>query len=288
MGYELVTNYREDQNLRASFNALAKETFGINFDKWYELGLWTDVYKPYSLVLDGHIIANVSVNELKFSIGGQSYSALQIGTVMTKMANRGQGLGKRLMNYVLDLYKGYDIIYLFSNKDAIGFYEQFEFQVYEQSAYVLKKAYVPRSCVTTHLSIDNPVHRDMIVSYSDQRYPNELFEVRKASGITAFYATNVFPDNLYYIELIDAIIIASTEDGVLYLHDLIARTKVDMDEVIPLLINQPVKEVRFAYTPDFRDDKLVKVPYVDEDSTFFIKTKKDIILNERYPITAMA
>ena len=40
--YEIVKNYRHDARLRASCNALAEKTFGLNFENWYQNGFWND------------------------------------------------------------------------------------------------------------------------------------------------------------------------------------------------------------------------------------------------------
>ncbi len=64
--YEVIKNYRRDDALRASFNALAGKTFGIDFEDWYQNGYWTDAYNPHSIVIDGKIAANVSVNHTDF------------------------------------------------------------------------------------------------------------------------------------------------------------------------------------------------------------------------------
>ncbi len=49
---EIIKNYRHDAALRRSFNALAEQAFGLNFENWYNLGYWGDDYCPYSVVED--------------------------------------------------------------------------------------------------------------------------------------------------------------------------------------------------------------------------------------------
>ena len=50
--YRMVKGYRDNDLLRGSFNELAKETFGLNFEDWYQNGFWSDSYEPYSVVED--------------------------------------------------------------------------------------------------------------------------------------------------------------------------------------------------------------------------------------------
>ena len=60
---KIVKDYRDNIILRHSFNELAKKTFGLDFEDWYQNGFWSDHYNPYSIVEDHKVIANVSVNK---------------------------------------------------------------------------------------------------------------------------------------------------------------------------------------------------------------------------------
>ena len=62
MEFEIISGYRKNDALRTSFNKLAEKTFGLSFEGWYRSGYWNDKYIPYSIVTDGNVIANVSVN----------------------------------------------------------------------------------------------------------------------------------------------------------------------------------------------------------------------------------
>ena len=65
MAYHLHKHVRDDDRVRAAFNALAGEVFGLSFEEWYRQGCWTDRYIPY-LLLDGdRAAANVSVNRME-------------------------------------------------------------------------------------------------------------------------------------------------------------------------------------------------------------------------------
>ena len=66
--YKIIKNYRDNEQLRHSFNELAMKTFDIDFEDWYQNGYWTDRYNPHSIVIDGKVVANVSVNTTVFEI----------------------------------------------------------------------------------------------------------------------------------------------------------------------------------------------------------------------------
>ena len=40
MNIQICKNVKEDAALRHSFNALAGETFGLDFEPWYQYGYW--------------------------------------------------------------------------------------------------------------------------------------------------------------------------------------------------------------------------------------------------------
>ena len=82
--FTIRKNYRNDDCLRSSFNRLAEKTFNLNFENWYQNGFWGGQYDPWSLLLDGEIAANVSVNRINCLLDGQRRQYLQLGTVMTR------------------------------------------------------------------------------------------------------------------------------------------------------------------------------------------------------------
>ena len=60
---QIVNGYRDNKKLRDSFNELAEKVFGLNFENWYQNGFWNDNYNPYSIIVDGKVAANISVNQ---------------------------------------------------------------------------------------------------------------------------------------------------------------------------------------------------------------------------------
>ena len=88
---EIIKDYRDNAVLRRSFNELAGKTFGLDFEDWYQNGFWEDAYNPYSVVENGRVIANVSVNITDMLFDGSVRHFLQLGTVMTEETRRHQG-----------------------------------------------------------------------------------------------------------------------------------------------------------------------------------------------------
>jgi len=122
MNPQLYTAYPTNNTLRRSFCRLAEQTFGIDFEPWYQAGFWGEQYLPYSLVENGEVIANVSVNIMDMCLHGQQKHFIQLGTVMTEEAHRGQGLSRFLMERILEEWKPQcDGVYLFANDSVLNF-----------------------------------------------------------------------------------------------------------------------------------------------------------------------
>ncbi|HBG11095.1 MAG TPA: GNAT family N-acetyltransferase, partial [Clostridium sp.] len=120
MNYIFTNSMKEDNALRRSYNRLAEKTFGLSFEEFYQNGYWTDKYIPYSLIDDGKVIANASVNILKASYNGQEKRCIQIGTVMTDSDYRNQGLSRYLIERILSEWKETcDTMYLFANDSVL-------------------------------------------------------------------------------------------------------------------------------------------------------------------------
>lgn len=125
----IVKGYRADDALRRSFDALAQRTFGLTFEDWYQNGFWGDDYVPYSVVVDGAVAANVSVNRTDFVLDGEKKRFIQLGTVMADERYRGRGMIRRLMAEVeRDCAGKADGVYLFANDTVLDFYPKFGFR----------------------------------------------------------------------------------------------------------------------------------------------------------------
>lgn len=101
MIYKMIIDYKDNAVYHRSFNELSQLAFGIDFEKWYQLGFWNDRYIPYSFIDGEQVISNVSVSIIDIISNGKKISAVQIGTVMTHPDYRRRGLAYKLMKEVL-------------------------------------------------------------------------------------------------------------------------------------------------------------------------------------------
>ena len=121
MEVEIRKNVMPDPAARQSFDALARQVFGLSFEGWYQSGYWTESNLPYTLLSQETALANVSVIRLEVLLDGKRRRYIQLGTVMTRPDCRRQGLAKRLMEEVLrDWADRCDGMFHFTNETVLA------------------------------------------------------------------------------------------------------------------------------------------------------------------------
>lgn len=99
--YQLISDYKQNERHKESFNELAKHVFELDFKEWYNKGCWNDNFICYSYVDGEKVIANASINKMVIVSDGEEYKAIQVGTVMTHPDYRHQGLAAKLMDHII-------------------------------------------------------------------------------------------------------------------------------------------------------------------------------------------
>lgn len=267
----LIKGFQANERLRKSFNELAEAIFGLHFEKWYELGYWTDKYQPYSFAIGDRVIANVSVNKLTMVVNNEPKIALQIGTVMTHPDYRNQGLSAKLLNQVLEDYAGqYDLMYLFANHTVLDFYPKFGFQRREETQFSMEVVTEgEQSGEIRNLNVQNPEDLQLIYERAQNRSAvSRVFGTINAAELVMFYATYVFPQNIVYIEADEIIAFYKQDEHQLHLFDVISEEPVDFNRLIHQLGVNITKEVIFHFTPDDPTLPLKRSVYQGSDFLF--------------------
>ena len=279
--YSLISNYKHNEVLRKSFNQLATDVFGIDFEDWYQQGFWDENYICHSLIRNQEIIANVSVSKMNLTINGSNQRAIQIGTVMTHPDYRGNGFSKALMNHVLETYcDEYEMFYLFANDTVHDFYPKYGFVPYGESDFSMRVA--PMSINKNGLrKIDCTVEEDLrlINKILQTRAPiSNQFGIREDRGIFMFYALNVFQNDIYLVEEKEAIVIYQYEGNTIHLFDVVSQHKVDLMDLLTSISNTDTASIHFHFTPDLFTEKANCEPKKHSD-LLFIRSKNDLNLN---------
>lgn len=264
----IVKGYRDEPKLRSSFNRLAKETFGLDFEPWYQYGFWTDDYNPYSVLLNGEIVANVSVNRTDMIIGGERRKLYQLGTVMTDRAYRGRGYIRALMAEIEKDTADADGMYLFANDNVLTLYPKFGFAPGIEHIYT-KAIAQNGECAMERVRMDGPVGWIRLrMAMENSKFETGCTMVDNP-GLIFFYAAQFMQDCVYHDEKTDAWVIAELEDGALILHNIFAPAGVTLEDVIASFGAQ-VRRVILGFTPEDRTGFDCEA-YHEEDCTFFVR-----------------
>lgn len=261
---------REDAGLRESFNALTRKTFGFDFEDWYDAGCWGDLYVPHVLTDGDRVVSNVSVNLMRFDVGGVQKNYVQLGTVMTDPEYRGRGLNRRLMEQVLAEYRGKaDGIYLFGNDRVLTYYPKFGFEACKEYEY-----YLPidpaEDAELYEIERVMPSRRlyDWITGCSGEQNPNDGLYMSHNLGLYQFWLAAEFRESVYHLPENETYVVAEVTGDRLYIHQIFGKQRVELKRLAKAF-GEKVSEVVLGYTPASKEQLLVR-EHKEEDTTLFI------------------
>ncbi|MCP3773184.1 GNAT family N-acetyltransferase [Paenibacillus sp. MZ04-78.2] len=292
--YRLISDYKQNEVYKESFNELAKQTFGLDFKEWYDKGCWNDDYICYSFVDGDTIIANASINKMLLTSNGKEYKAIQVGTVMTHPEYRHQGLSAKLMNHILEKYETeYDFIYLFANETVLDFYPKFGFEKVHESSYTLAVSDLKKQVVQPalrKLDVDNPADFELMKEFAVERIPvSSAFGVKNNEHLLMVYFIVVFRDAIYYDHDEDAILLFEQKENTLHVYDIVSKRKVDLEKVVSHIISEKTEFVHFYFVPDSDNENIQSTLITETDDTLFVRP---FALDEgkhfRFPLTSHA
>ena len=188
---ELQKQIRDNAALRHSFNALAKKTFGISFEGWYQDGCWSDSYLPYALTEGDVVVANAAVNRMDFLWQGQVRRYIQIGTVMTDDRYRNRGLSRRLITEILhDWQARCDGVFLFANDTVLDFYPKFGVSAVQEFQHrkTVKQNRIG-TAAARRLSLDDADDRRLFEHFSRKENPFAALQLLDRYGLTMFHSS---------------------------------------------------------------------------------------------------
>ncbi|MDO5517721.1 MAG: GNAT family N-acetyltransferase [Clostridium sp.] len=272
--------YRDDDKLRKSFNKLAQKTFGINFEIWYDSGYWKESYIPYSIIDEGRVVANVSVNIICLNILGEEKSCIQLGTVMTDENYRERGLSRFLIEKIIDEWKDQsDMIYLFANDTVLDFYPKFGFE--KEGEYIFYKLMDSDSGKNNildkksegksykKLNMDYKNDRDFLCKKILSSSVNSKLSMINGTDLIMFYCISLMKENIYYFKDIDTIVIAEVEGDNLIIDAVYSDVEADLDNIIERIADKNTRRVILGFTPKHTSGYNSE-PYHEDDTTLFV------------------
>lgn len=263
----IIHGYRDCKALRDSFNRLAEETFGLNFEGWYRNGFWKENYDPHSIVIDGEVVSNVSVNRTDLAFGGKRYHILQIGTVMTAEAHRGKGCGRAIMEYIGREYADVDGIYLFGNDGVVDYYPKFGFRPAKEYSYS-KTVSLTGETKAEQVLMDGPAAWEKLARAMKESTFREGCPMVDNPGLIFFYVSLFMQEAVYYLADLDAWVIAEPEDGNLTIHNIFADASVTIGDVAAAFGN--VARISLGFAPADAKGWIIE-ELREEDCNFFVK-----------------
>lgn len=277
--YIYNTQVKENANIRLSFNELSQKTFGLSFEKWYQDGYWQDAYIPHVLIHNDKVVSNISVNIIDLEIQGQPKRYIQIGTVMTDCKYRNRGLSRKLMEKILHDWKDKcDAIYLYANDSVLDFYPKFGFK--KETEYQCFKKIVPTIGNIRKLDMTDDYDKKLLKIYYEKSNPFSMLPMLNNYGLLMFYCSSFMNDCIYYLEDIDAIVIANFDDETMICFDIFCDEDKSMDEIIAASADENCKNIILGFTPKDVSGYIVK-PIDEDDSTLYILENKENIFAKR-------
>lgn len=265
---QIVKHYRDNAALRASFNRLAEETFGLNFESWYGWGFWGDNYDPYSVVEDGKIVANVSVNRTDMVIRGEKKRLYQLGTVMTAPEYRNRGYIRAIMAEIEQDIAGADGVYLFANDSVVEFYPKFGFVPGTEHIYTKEVCQFGESRME-QVVMDGPAAWSRLEqAMAESTFPTACHMVDNP-GLIFFYVAQFMRENVFYCPELDAWAIAEQEGEELLLHNVFSSRAVSLEQVIAAF-GTGISRVSLGFAPEDSAGFACQ-PMGEEDCHFFVK-----------------
>ena len=258
-GVEFRSDYLDDSESRLSLNALIEAEWQFSLDDWERFAL-RGAFRPYSAILDGRVIANISVADVTFSCGGQETPAHQIGGVVVAPEFRGSGLIQGLFELVFDSLPTNTLYFLYAHNRVYAFYERFGFSHAAESQFTTEmnpswSPSTPRDTRTRQLDIWDAADVDLLQARVRSR--SEVSDVIAINGHFPLFLFNVLynddlcsvRDHIYLIEPLDAIVLYCRGDGRLKLIDVIAD---EIPSLPDLMQHLPASDhlIEFRYTPD--------------------------------------
>lgn len=277
-----VKNYKEDETLRRSLSALAKSTFGISFEAWYQKGCWDDHYIPFSFHDEGKVVANVSVNIMSLVIDGVNIPAIQIGTVMTHPDYRRRGLAYELFQKIFETYDGaYTLYYLAADREAMPLYEKCGFSEIAETHYIITRleymaAVIPSLFLKPMDIKKTTLSLSSYINWKQCAIPKGAqFEILDDLHIATFYYFHGFDDNLYLLSDKCLVVAEIEDDGeTLVLYDYYTKENHTLHDIISAIFHNKtwsIKQIKLAF--DITGMSIITEMEIDPKSGWMIRAR---------------
>ena len=265
--FKYYYNCRDDAKLRAAFHAVSKRVFRVDFERWYQTGLWPDNYDAI-VVLDGDTpVAGIGVYETPLYVDGRMIKAAQLGCVGVHPDYRKRGLSRLLMEAVFKKYRErVDFIYLFTGQDNRDFYPLFGFQKHPMQHISINTEGMNACGTARLLDMNEKADFDLLMHVARSRYERDNpIGIRDFSAVLAWRVLSMANEQKYYLPEQDAIVISRSKQAVIEIVDVISIRPMSFSAVWNAVGNVAATSCTIRFTPDFIDAPeycIVDEPYL--------------------------
>lgn len=264
-----VEHYRDDPHLRAELNALTRQTYGFDFEDWYQAGFWQEDNQPCSLVRSGKMLANASANLLDFTLDGQPLRCVQIGTVMTAPAAQGRGYSRYLMEVLVERWAGKcDLLYLFANSTVLDLYPRFGFRRVIEHEYFQARSTPPEVSTFHPVDLGDSTQREHFMAAVMKSCPQARLSLVPNVPLTMFYCDGPYREALFHSSRHEAYVVVEHDGERMVLVDVFCERELVLADVVAELVRATTREVLLGFAPLSSEGFAARV--VDNDDALFV------------------
>ena len=233
---------------------------------------WNEKYIPFSIVRDGSVAANVSINRVSMLARAHQYHPIQIGTVMTDPAFQKRGYARTLLEHVLETAcADASFIFLFANEHVLSFYPKFGFTEREEHEVVFRA----EDLLSSHYSC-RPLNPDCAGDLSRLRRAmiaaqpvSPVVSVQDNVSLIRFYTEYTMRGNCVWLEPLNAVALVEREGNTVFLLDILSRSSINPEEAAACVCKDAA-EVVLGFMPDLN---ALSIPYTlrKHDDHLFVR-----------------
>lgn len=275
LGDTLLRIRHSDRDWHERFFAFMESVFreaGKTFKPWAERGGWRPDYEILAIERDGRILSTVGRQRMRFAINGQEREGYQLGGVASQPDQRGRGLSRRVLTWVLSEADTQNLpVILFANKSVLDFYPRFGFRRVFQKRFIAAETIAPAASPAPVLDIEIATDRARLEDLCIRaRSLGETFSARDYYPAMLFHLTYK-PRPVYWFDEFGAALITSADRERLVIHDLIATQAFDLAQALSRLVSHQVRELEFRFNPEGWWPKAQALPPDEADSPLFVR-----------------
>jgi GNAT superfamily N-acetyltransferase len=273
MSIEYRSDYFDDPEARASFERYARNLFGLDFGRWKARGLWDAQYRPFSAFVAGECVATICVYPSAMRVGGKDRVGAQLLTVGTLPEYRLRGIQRDLwIRADAWINKHADFTFLFTDDSAAGFYDKLGFRCQPEFSEIIP---CPPSANSApgpfrQLNLDRDDDYAVVEQLARERTPvSDRLGVHNPN-LLLFMFLYAYPQQTYFLEDLDALVVVEAAEDRLRVHDVVAREMPRSSDIMPFLARFEKAQVEFLFCTDrlgVEDAQRERV----EDSLLFVR-----------------